>query len=220
MPRRILLAAAALAALAAPAAAPAHSGNPDMLSRVLSVTPPTEGVTLEVLNRDDALELVNRSGQDVVVMGYEKDPYARVLADGTVQVNRRSSATYLNEERFAGAEVPAIVDKDAPPEWRTLNKTGRFDWHDHRMHYMVEDQVPPQVKDRDVHQKVNDWSVPISIGGREGAIGGELLWTPQDTGGGVPVPAIAGLVVLVAGGAAAVVAARRRRGAGEPDEAW
>jgi hypothetical protein len=60
-------AAALLAVLAAAPAARAHEGNPNYLSQVDAITPATDGVTIEVLNRDDRLLLHNTSGEDVVI---------------------------------------------------------------------------------------------------------------------------------------------------------
>ena len=92
------VAAAAVLLLGAPVAL-AHQGSPNFLSQINSIDPATEGITVTVLNRDDRLLLQNTSGQDVVVKGYSEEPYARVDADGTVQVNTDSEAYYLNEER-------------------------------------------------------------------------------------------------------------------------
>jgi hypothetical protein len=62
--------AVALAALLAGRVAGPHEGNPNFLSRVDA----TEGVTVEVLNRDDRLLPNNTSGDDVVVAGYDGEP--------------------------------------------------------------------------------------------------------------------------------------------------
>ena len=93
-------------------------------------------MTVEVLNRDDRLLLHNTSGKDVVILGYDDEPYARVLADGTVEVNTDSEAYYLNDDRFANVEVPAGVDGKGEPQWKEVAQTGRFEWHDHRAHWM------------------------------------------------------------------------------------
>ena len=111
MRRAVALAFALAALLAAPALA--HEGNPNYLSEVDAITPAADGVTVEVLNRDDRLLLHNTSGEDVVVLGYDDEPYARVLADGTVQVNTNSEAYYLNDDRFANATVPKGLRHDA-----------------------------------------------------------------------------------------------------------
>ncbi|HWV84927.1 MAG TPA: hypothetical protein VNZ62_05720 [Capillimicrobium sp.] len=220
---RRLLAVAVACACALPAAtAFAHEGNPNFRSDVRAVTPATDGITIEVLNRDDRLLLTNRSGQDVLIEGYQREPYARVLADGTVQVNRNSEATYLNEERFGQVAIPDSVSPDAAPDWQTLSRTGRFEWHDHRFHWMAEG-TPPIVKDESKLTKVNDWEIPIRIGDRAGAITGTLWWTPQDDGS-VPVAAIVALVAVLLAAAAFVVIVRRRRrrpaAAASRTEAW
>jgi hypothetical protein len=215
------VAAALLVVLAAAPAALAHEGNPNFLSQVDAITPPTDGVTVEVLNRDDRLLLHNTSGEDVVIEGYDEEPYARLRADGTVEVNTRSPAYYINEDRFANVKTPDGIDGTGTPQWKQISKTGRFEWHDHRFHWMGK-TTPPQVKDESVRTKVFDWKVPVEIGGTRGSIGGTLFWTPLP-GGGPPLAAIfvgAGLLIACCI-AVAVVRHRRRNPAERPaQEAW
>jgi hypothetical protein len=219
MSRQAGAVALALAALLAPTAL-AHEGNPNYRSTVRTVEPAVDRLSVQVLNFDDRLELRNDSGRTVTVMGYDDEPYARLLADGTVQLNRRSPATYLNEDRFANAEVPDSADSGAPPVWRDVDGSSRFEWHDHRMHWMGKG-LPPQVKDEDERTKVFDWNVPIAVAGRGGEIRGDLFWVP-DAGGGTPLAAPLVLGGVVLGGTLLVFLVRRRRRAAEAPakEAW
>jgi hypothetical protein len=185
----------ALAALAACApTALAHKGNPNYESLITGSTGLPDGVTTQILNREDSLQLTNRSDRDIVVFGYEDEPYVRIDADGTVAVNQNSKATYINEERDGAVPVPDGVDPKAEPVWKVLDKTGKYAWHDHRIHWM-NDGLPPQVKDEGVKTKVFDWKVALEAGGRPATITGVLNWTPTEDGG-VPVAAIAGFVVF------------------------
>jgi hypothetical protein len=210
---RPVVTVAALLALAVAPAASAHQGNPNYRSVIDGVTPKVSGVRLQVLNLDDRLELQNDSGRTVVVQGYNGEPYARVLADGTVQVNRRSPAFYLNDDRFAQVKVPASAKPGATPQWQLVDKAGRFEWHDHRIHWMS--KVPPkQVTDKSRRTKVFDWSVPLQVGAERGSVNGTLFWQPS-AGGGAPVGAIAGLGAIALLGLGAVVVVRRRRAGAE-----
>ncbi len=220
---RAVVAAAALLALALAPAASAHQGNPNYRSVIDAVSPKVSGVSLEVLNLDDRLELRNTSGRTVVVEGYNGEPYARLLADGTVQINRRSPAFYLNDDRFAQVKVPATAKPSATPQWQLVDKASRFEWHDHRIHWMSE-APPKQVTDKSEPTKVFDWKVPVRVGAERGAVTGTLFWQPT-AGGGAPVAAIAGFGVIGVLGAAACVVGRRRRAAAERPpgaevEAW
>jgi hypothetical protein len=213
--------AVALAVLfgAAPAAS-AHQGNPNYLTQVNAVSPTARGVTVEVLNRDDRLLLHNTSNENVVINGYEGEPYARVQADGTVEVNTDSPAYYLNDDRFGQVAAPKTADGKGAPRWKELSKTGRFEWHDHRMHWMAK-QPPEQVRDTTEKTKIFDWTVPVQIGQRAGAITGTLFWTPRVESGpptlaiGLLAAAIIACCILVA-----VVRRRRAEPVGAAREAW
>lgn len=203
-----LLTAAALLATAAPALA--HGGNPDFRSVIDRVRPRLPGVGFEVLDYDSYMQLVDR-GHTVVIDGYDGEPYARVLGDGTVQVNRRSPATYLNDDRFAAVTVPAIADAAAPPLWKTVDHSGTFLWHDHRMHYMAPG-VPAQVGDESRRTKIFDYRIPLRVDGRPGAIDGTLFWVGSADASKLPFLLVGTAIVL--GGAALLLVVRRRRGQG------
>jgi hypothetical protein len=207
--RRLLAFAIGCAFLVPVATASAHQGNPNMRSDVHGLTPDVQGVTIEVLNRDDRLLLTNRSKDTIEILGYENEPYARLLPDGTVEVNQNSPATYLNEERDGDVPVPANAKKGAPVDWKVQSKTGKFEWHDHRFHWMGTG-VPPAVKDQGKTTKINDWKIPIQVDGKSGSIFGTLWWTPRDNGG-PPIAAIVGLIVFALVAIAFVVIVRRRR---------
>lgn len=210
MARRIAL-AAALCALAAGLTAPfayAHSGSPDYESIVRGVTPPIPGFAVEVLNGDDRLEVRHTGSSTVTIDGYAKEPYLRLLPGGMVEVNLRSPAYYLNQDRFYGATVPDEADPKRPPRWKVVARTGRYEFHDHRMHYMGR-SVPQQVTDEGRRTKVFGWSVPLHTASASGAIRGELFW--HGARSGAPVGAFVGLGALALLGAAAAVVVRRRR---------
>lgn len=216
--RRRLRRAAALAgacAVAAVLAVPAegHQGDARYRSVVEGISPAADGLSVRVLQFDDRVLLVNGSGEDVVVQGYDEEPYVRIAADGTVAVNRGSPAAYLNDDRYAHTGVPdgVAARPDARPRWEVVGRTGRFEWHDHRIHWMARG-LPPQVTDASQDRtRVLDWAIPLTIGGRPASVTGTLWWVGEEDGDGVPVAATVVLVPLAAG---AVLLVRRRRRAG------
>ena len=212
--------AVALAALAALApTALAHEGNPNYRSEVRSISPAIDGLQAQVLNFDDRIELRNETGETVVVRGYSGEPYLRFGSDGTVEVNRRSPAAYLNEDRFAQVEVPGRADPKAEPEWKVVARNGRYDWHDHRIHWMSQ-TAPEKVREDDSGRtKVFDWKLPISVASGPATISGSLTWLGKDSGG-FPVAAVVSLAAAVVAGGALVLFVRRRRRPPNRDEAW
>ena len=101
-----------------------------------------------MLNFDDRLLMHNTSGKDVTILDYQDPPkpYAQLLADGTVQVNTNSEAYYLNEDRLGETSVPKNLGDE--PKWKQLSRSSRFEWHDHRSHWMGKAD-PPGLKDKE-----------------------------------------------------------------------
>ena len=207
-------------ALLAPSAFAHGGGSVNYISTVRSA-PHAAGVSATVQDRDDRLEVRNRGDSTVTIYGYDREPYARIQPGGRVQVNQRSPALYLNEDRYAQVDVPDKASARAAPVWKTLDQTGAFDWHDHRIHWMGKGR-PGKVTDPDRRTKVFDWRVPVRVGGRPAAIAGDLFWVPKP-GGSFPLAAGVALAAVILGGAGLVLVVRRRRGRNDgapPREAW
>jgi hypothetical protein len=215
---------AALLVLIPASSALAHAGgNPNYRSVIDRVTPNVPGVHFEVLAYDAYFELRDQHGHEVLIYGYEGEPYARVLKDGTVQVNERSPAYYLNDTRYPTSEVPAIANPKAPPKWKTVGGDGTFLWHDHRMHY-GSTAIPPQVTDQHRKTKVYDYEIPLRIDGRKGSIVGTLYWVGSPDPSKLPF-IVGGVAFLVVGGALVLFVRRRRESEDESKdepvkEAW
>jgi len=180
---RSLVRAAALAAVlvmltAAPAAAdPAGPG--DFRSEVTGIVPAVDGIAATITGGDSFLELEVDPGHVVVVEGYSGEPYLQVLEDGTVQRNRLSRATYLNDDRKGRVDIPvevlAAIDAGADPEWETVADGGAYAWHDHRVHWMA-DASPPVARGERVTGAYDPWRVPIEVDGRRVEIQGTLTY--------------------------------------------
>lgn len=127
-------------------------------------TPIDRLIAVRILGGDASIELTVMDGAVVEVDGYhDDDPYLRVAADGTVRVNVASTAFALNGSRFGGSDgssgggpaaagssggVPAAgesQDSGSPSKagatertenWEVVDRSGRFEWHDHRAHWM------------------------------------------------------------------------------------
>jgi hypothetical protein len=195
-------------------------------SNITAITPSVPGLSIEVLEFADRLLLRNHTGKTVTIYGYEGEPYARVLANGTAEQNVHAPATYLNTNFYGDVTVPPIASPSAAPKWEVVDRTGQFEWHDHRIHYMSP-VVPPEVKNKSTRTLVFDWRVPLTVGAAKVAVNGQLFWTPENSK--APLAVIILGIVIVLGGLAFVVFVRRRRAraatvgggaGGSPETAW
>jgi hypothetical protein len=208
-----------------------QGSNYNYRSYITSITPKVTGLSLEILEFADRILLRNHTGKTVTVYGYSGEPYARVQPNGTTEQNVRSPAVYLNTSFYADVTVPPSANASLPPKWVVIDRTGQFEWHDHRIHYMSP-VTPPIVKDKSKRTLVFDWSVPISVGARKGAIDGQLFWVPESSK--APTGAIIALVAILALALVFVLVVRRHRaglastgpslesseGQSEREEAW
>ena len=147
-------------------------------SRLSSLEPQVDGLALEVVELGNRLELTNGTGMEVVVLGYENEPYLRVGQDG-VFTNRRSPATYLNADRRGTRAVPEDAAADAPPEWTRVSSGVVAKWYDHRIHWMGL-QDPPVVRAAPDQRHVvfPGWTVPLVHGDTRVEARGDLIWEP------------------------------------------
>ena len=191
-----------------PAAAAKEAG---VVSELRETRPAVSGLEIQVSGGDRFLLLENGTGKQVLVLGYEDEPYLRFLPNRVVEENVRSPSKYANEDRYALTPLPPQANSGAAPRWRTVSRDGSHRWFDHRIHSM-EKGTPPQVKDEGVRTKIFDWSVPMTVDGAQVRALGTLEWVPAESSGtsaGV-VAAVAVAVALLLAAVAYLLVRRRR----------
>jgi hypothetical protein len=197
-----VLGVAALVATAAPASAHAveGAGPTNYLTRLQAVTPADAGVEVRILEFGNRIEVRNTTNKELIVRGYDGEPYLRIGPRGVSQ-NMRSKATYLNADRYGETTVPATADPKAEPDWAFVSEDPVTQWHDHRVHWMGE-EPPPAVNDAPdkVHTIYDAWKIPMTLDGTEEVVAtGDLRWVP----GPSPIP----WLLLAIGSAAALIGA-------------
>jgi hypothetical protein len=175
----------------------------DYRSTVDAIEPATDGVRAEIVGGDAFLELTVDEGHEVVVEGYQGEPYLRFRRDGTVERNRRSPATYVNESRDGVVDLPDGIDADtaetAEPDWDPVADGGTYAWHDHRVHWMGGER-PVGAEPGDW---TRSWTVDVVVDGTETRITGTLALVD----GVSPLPWAA--LALVGAAATALFGGRR-----------
>jgi hypothetical protein len=199
----VALVSVGVAAWASPAGAHGSGGSEptNYETSITRVEPPIAGLRVDVVDLGTRLRLTNDTGRDVVVLGYEGEPYLRVGPRGAFE-NRRSPATYLNRELVPTSPPPAHADADAAPDWHKVSGDAVVSWHDHNTHWMGSTS-PPAVQDEAGRRHViRRWTVELRDGRHEIAVRGLLTWVPPPS----PWPA----AVVAVGVAVGVVFASRR----------
>jgi hypothetical protein len=203
MARLLLLTGVAFALLLPAGPAAADPARPTHYRATITSIVDTDGqplraveqgaLDIEVLGGDAFLVVRAAPGVNVLVPGYEDEPYLRFTGYGTVEVNVRSPARWLNDARYGArdVQVPAQADAAAPPEWEVVAQDGTYAWHDHRIHVMTP-ALPAQVDpDAGTVQRVWDTVVPLEVDGEAAEVRLDLDWIPG------PSPLVAWPPVLV-----------------------
>lgn len=191
--------------LSTPSPADAHTRMGDATnvdSRVLS-TPGLPGVTWRLFDAGLWLQVAVTGDTQIVILGYDGEPYLRVGPDGAFQ-NRNSPTTYLNQDRYGDVAVPPRADPAADPDWQRVTSRPVIAWRDHRTHWMERDA--PAVGSPSQELVLGVWSVPVMHAGQVHHLTGELWWVPSPT----PWPAILIGLLVIAPGAILVGRARRQ----------
>ncbi|WP_307848978.1 hypothetical protein [Micromonospora sp. U56] len=168
-----------LLALATPAAAhgaDAPDGT-DYRIEATGLTPARPGLTVRAVEAGARLELVNRTGRDVEVIGYSGEPYLRVGPAGAYE-NSRSPTTFLNRTLAGDTTLPPEADPAAPPQWRRIAAEPRVRWHDQRTQWRESGPPTQAVADPNRTHRVRDWAVPVRDGAEQVEIRGTLDWVP------------------------------------------
>lgn len=186
---------------AGPAAADAAEPG-DLSSAVTSVEPDPGGFSIETAGGDSFLSLTVDEGTEVVVLGYEGEPYLRFANDGLVEQNLNSPATYINDDRYGADDLTperlqGVDVTTLEPDWEQVATDGTFAWHDHRTHEMRADSPVPRGESY-------AWSAPvlIEVDGTPVEVNGEITFAADVS----PLPWFA--LALVVAGALVLLAAR------------
>lgn len=155
---------------------PQHMGSGDSVqprdtvSVIESVSPalPT-GVIVDIVGSDTFVR-VRSVGHDVMVNGYQKEPYLHITTTGDVFVNDGSVTTVINGNRYGNVDTSSFVES-ATPIWRKIATNGIAMWHDHRVHWMSPKRPAPI----DTMGTVVAWKVPISVDGVATTVSGTLF---------------------------------------------
>ncbi|MGE0727990.1 MAG: hypothetical protein AB7O92_07230 [Acidimicrobiia bacterium] len=197
---------AVLIGTAAPAGAdPARPT--DYAASVTGIEPPAGGLEVSIIGGDAFIELVNRTGTEVTVPGYEGEPYLRFAVGGTVEENQLSPSVVLNRNRYpsgsdAEAEALARTDVDADPAWKVVARDGRYRWHDHRTHWMS----PQPPLGREPGDVILDGVLPMRVGDVDTSVAVQVRWVASPSA----FPSLLGGTVVAALLVAAVLVAARR----------
>lgn len=178
----------------APAAGADPAGPTDYRSQVLEVSPPDDRVSVEIVGGDSFVQLTAQAGVEVVVLGYDDEPYLRISPDGTVEVNTVSPAYQLNRDRYGRDGDLAAADADAAPVWRQEGSASVALWHDHRVHWMVPSRAP--AGDGGL---VSNWQLPLLVDGDAVTVNGSLVLLDRPATGlwwGLAAAAAVSAVVL------------------------
>lgn len=177
--------------------AQAHGADaPDATNYLVKVVraPQLPGLEIITIEAGARLQLTNKTGRNIEVLGYQGEPYLDVRPDGVYE-NIHSPATYLNIT-IAHVDPPAHADPTVPPSWKKVSDKPIHRWHDQRVLW-TSPQPPPQVAaNPDAPHHIRDWTVSMRAGATPLELAGTLEWIPPPAAGAWWVAAIVGAALI------------------------
>jgi hypothetical protein len=171
-----------LAVTAPPASAHTVSGVPatNYRTTLLGISPPTPGLSVRLLDLGRRIQLTNHTRSDVVVLGYQGEPYLR-LGPAGVFANLNAPDYYSNQPVPAGATsttLPPRANPNAAPDWVRTSGGRSVIWRDRRTRW--EGPRPAQVAaaPSQSHLVVPLWSIQLRQDDRPVLIEGQISWVP------------------------------------------
>ena len=200
------LAAAGGAALAfvlvsaAPASAHTITGvNPtDYRSEIIGVTPALPGVHVRLLDLGNRVEVVNTGPVDVIVLGYQGEPYLRVGPSGVFE-NRRSPSVALNSvtaTTTSGTTTTTALPTAAvfpTPSWHRTGGGRSVRWRDRRTRWEGPAPATVSAAPGTVQVVTPIWNIGLRQGDVGATVSGRITYVP----GPSPWPWLAVAVVLL-----------------------
>jgi hypothetical protein len=182
----VALAVIALTSLAPTTPAHAHAVTgvkpTNYRSEIAGISGPSDALdTLDVrlLDLGRRIELVNRGRVDIVVLGYDGEPWLRVGPEGVFE-NEYSNSAYQERQRPGRVSDPPPDPARAagPPRWRRTGDGEALRWRDRRTRH---DGPAPDAVQRapdDRHLVVPRWTVELERGDDRLAIAGRIVYVP------------------------------------------
>jgi hypothetical protein len=155
------------------------------------VSPRVPGLDVEIVDLGTKVQLTNHTARDVLVLGYDDEPYLRVGPHGVYE-NVRSPATYLNRSTTITGAPPKQADAQATPVWRKVSPGDTARWHDHRAHFMGTHDPPEVARDPGRRRVVDNFEIPMRTNGMSVTAHGQIIYVPPPS----PWPWVVGALVL------------------------
>lgn len=169
--------------LATPKAAAGHAGHEDNVEDgpspivvvVDSIDPELPGIEhIHVDSLRAQFEVAAAPGHEVLVLGYNNEPYLRVDSFGRSWGNTSAPSWRANLSADGSTATSEDSHEGAVPTWEQLGTPTRVVWHDHRIHWMLPE--PPTNADDD--GTVSDWEMHMVVDGEPVTVKGRLTYDP------------------------------------------
>jgi hypothetical protein len=168
-------------------------------SEVTDIVPDAGALHVRLFDLGRRIQLTNL-GDEVVVLGYQGEPYLRIGPAGTFE-NRRSPTLYQNRVvtgSTSNTTLPPQADATAAPTWHRISTGHTATWRDQRTRWEGPDPVEVRQSPALTQVVVPHWAIQLRRGDAPVVIEGRITWVP----GPHPWPWFAVAGALAAGCAA------------------